>query len=90
MGETLSAIVASGTETRERPAIYVGLAGDAPRTPGARYSLEKIDRIDIGRGDTRTATRRNLTAVARELGKDRKQIRPWEGAGFRMFRFHPQ
>ncbi len=62
---TLSAIVTTAKRTRAQPALYVGLAGDAPRSPPARISLARLDRVDIGRGDQRTVTRR--TADGAEL-----------------------
>ena len=49
--------MSSGARTRGQPALFVGLAGDAPRTPPARISLERVDRVDIGRGK-RAITRR--------------------------------
>ncbi|HET9992648.1 MAG TPA: sigma 54-interacting transcriptional regulator [Kofleriaceae bacterium] len=57
MAETLSAIVSTGRSGRTHPALYVGLAGDAPRQPPARYSLAGLDRVELGRGDMRRATR---------------------------------
>ncbi len=38
-------------------ALYVGLAGDTPRSPAARIALAEVDRVDIGRGDVRTIRR---------------------------------
>ena len=58
MSETLSAVVSSTRRTSRRPALYVGLAGDAPRTPPARFALPDVDRIDLGRGPSRGLTRR--------------------------------
>src|SRR5207248_9783539 len=58
MGETVSAILSSARKVRADPALYVGLAGDAPRPPGVRYSLAGIDRVDLVRGEARAATRR--------------------------------
>ena len=58
MSDTLSAIITAARRTRAQPALYVGLAGDAPQTPPARISLSGLDRVDIGRGDKRSATRR--------------------------------
>jgi DNA-binding NtrC family response regulator len=55
--ETLSAIVAPAKRTKTKPALYIGLAGDAPRSPPARISLAGLDRVDIGRGDARKLTR---------------------------------
>jgi len=57
VSETLSAIVSSARRTRTAPALYIGLAGDAPRTPPGRVSLRGIDRVDIGRGDRRSIAR---------------------------------
>jgi DNA-binding NtrC family response regulator len=42
----------------KKPALYVGLCGDAPRTPPARISLAGADRVDIGRAETRRVERR--------------------------------
>ncbi|HUS30020.1 MAG TPA: sigma 54-interacting transcriptional regulator [Kofleriaceae bacterium] len=58
MSETLSAIVSAGAKTRAQPALFIGLAADAPRAAGARLSLADIDRVDLGRGETRAFTRR--------------------------------
>src|SRR5450755_4019972 len=57
VSETLSAIVSTGRGGRTSPALYVGLAGDSPRQPPARYSLAGLDRVELGRGDMRRATR---------------------------------
>ena len=65
VSETLSAIITSPRRTRAVPALYVGLAGDAPQTPPARISLGGLDRIDLGRGDKRATSRR--TADGAEL-----------------------
>jgi DNA-binding NtrC family response regulator len=40
-----------------KPALYVGLAGDAPRSPSARIGLVGADRVDIGRADRRRIER---------------------------------
>ncbi len=58
VSETQSAIISTVKRTRARPALYVGLAGDAPQTPPMRIDLGGIDRVDIGRGDQRSAIRR--------------------------------
>jgi transcriptional regulator with GAF, ATPase, and Fis domain len=58
MSDTLSAIVSTPKRGRGKPALFVGLAGDAPRTPPARISLAGIDRVDVGRGDVRRIDRR--------------------------------
>src|SRR5437660_11551823 len=63
MGETVSAILSSARTLRADPALYVGLAGDAPRTPGIRYSLAGIDRVDLVRGEARSATRRSADGI---------------------------
>jgi DNA-binding NtrC family response regulator len=57
VAETLSAIVSTGRSGRTHPALYVGLAGDAPRQPPARYSLAGVDRVELGRADIRRSTR---------------------------------
>jgi len=57
VSETLSAIVAPTSKGRSVAALFVGLAGDAPRTPPARISLRGIDRIDLGRAERRAITR---------------------------------
>lgn len=36
------------------PALFIGLAGDAPHTPPARIALGEVDRVDLGRADQRT------------------------------------
>ncbi len=56
MSDTLSALV-STSRTRGQPALFVGLAGDAPMTPPTRIGLGGVDRVDIGRGETRSVTR---------------------------------
>jgi DNA-binding NtrC family response regulator len=53
MSETLSAIVTDARPRREQPALYVGLHADVPGAPPARVSLTGLDRVDIGRADTR-------------------------------------
>jgi DNA-binding NtrC family response regulator len=63
VSETLSAIVSTGRRSRTAPALYVGLAGDAPRTPPARVSLRGIDRVDIGRADRRKVARTTIEAA---------------------------
>ncbi|MBZ0231072.1 MAG: FHA domain-containing protein, partial [Deltaproteobacteria bacterium] len=57
MSETLSAIVAPTSQRRGVPALYVGLSGDAPRSPPARLGLGGLDRVVIGRGPARRFTR---------------------------------
>jgi DNA-binding NtrC family response regulator len=63
VSETLSAIVSSDREGRAFPALHVGLAGDDPKQPPARYSLAGLDRVDLGRGDARRATRTSSAEV---------------------------
>lgn len=60
MSDTLSAIVSEAPRTRRKPALFVGLAADAPRTPPARISLARSDRVDIGRGELRRFERRSV------------------------------
>jgi DNA-binding NtrC family response regulator len=48
MSDTLGGNVSAG------PALFIGLAGDAPHTPPARIALGEIDRVDLGRAETRT------------------------------------
>jgi DNA-binding NtrC family response regulator len=67
MGETLSAIVSSARRGRGHPALHVGLAGDAPRTPPARFGLAALDRVDIGRGDARRFDRRTVDGAERAV-----------------------
>ena len=62
MSETLSALV-SPTQRRGHPALFVGMAGDAPRQAGARLGLRGIDRVDIGRGDARRFVREHVDDV---------------------------
>ena len=57
MSDTVSAIVSRALATRVRPALYVGLCGERPQTPSARIGLGGVDRIEIGRGDTRRMER---------------------------------
>jgi DNA-binding NtrC family response regulator len=63
MSETLSAIVSPAKRGRGKPALYVGLAGDAPRTSAARISLAGLDRVDLGRGDARSVVRSTAGGV---------------------------
>ncbi|HUJ59545.1 MAG TPA: sigma 54-interacting transcriptional regulator [Kofleriaceae bacterium] len=62
--QTLSAIVATGRRARAVPCLYVGMAGDAPRTAAMRVSLAGIDRVEIGRRERREATRPGGGALA--------------------------
>ena len=54
MSDTLSAIVSSGRTGPGKPALFIGLAGDAPHTPPGRIALGDVDRVDLGRGETRS------------------------------------
>ena len=54
MSDTLSAIVSSGRTGPGKPALFIGLAGDAPHTPPGRIALGEVDRVDLGRGETRS------------------------------------
>jgi len=54
MSDTLSAIVSSGRTGPSKPALFIGLAGDAPHTPPARIALGEVDRVDLGRAETRS------------------------------------
>jgi transcriptional regulator of acetoin/glycerol metabolism len=57
LSETLSTVVAPSGRRRGVPALFVGLAGDAPLTPPARLALAGIDRVVVGRADARRFTR---------------------------------
>jgi transcriptional regulator with GAF, ATPase, and Fis domain len=57
VSDTVSAIVSRAPATRVRPALYVGLCGENPQSPGARIGLGGVDRIEIGRGDVRRMER---------------------------------
>jgi DNA-binding NtrC family response regulator len=57
VSDTLSAIVSTQRRGRSYPALYVGLAGDAPRTPAARIGLRGVDRVELRRGTTRRVER---------------------------------
>ena len=63
MSETLSVIESTGRRARTAAALYLGLTGDAPRTPAARISLRGIDRVELARGDRRVVTRNNTDAA---------------------------
>jgi DNA-binding NtrC family response regulator len=63
MSDTLDAIVSTARKGRGQPALFVGLAGDAPRTPPARISLAGIDRVDVGRADARRIDRRTANGA---------------------------
>ncbi len=54
MSDTLSAIVSSGRTGPAKPALFIGLAGDAPHTPPARIPLGDVDRVDLGRAEARS------------------------------------
>jgi sigma-54 dependent transcriptional regulator, acetoin dehydrogenase operon transcriptional activator AcoR len=58
MSDTLSAIVSTQRKPKGKPALFVGLAGDAPRSPPARISLAGLDRVDLGRGSAEGNARR--------------------------------
>jgi pSer/pThr/pTyr-binding forkhead associated (FHA) protein len=78
MSDTLSAIVSTARRGRSQPALYVGLTGDAPRTPPARISLGGVDRVDIGRGDARRIDRAShdgVDVVSVRLGDARMSSR---------------
>ena len=57
---TLSIDESSLAETRRTDHLYVALSGGKP-VGGARYSLDGVDRIDIGRGSARKGSRSNKT-----------------------------
>ncbi len=58
MGETVNAIISTPRTIAGESALYVGLTGDEPRSPPARFGLAAIDRVDICRGSQRSAVRR--------------------------------
>jgi len=51
MQNTLSAIVSTSRNRAARPALYLGLSGDAPGTQPACISLANIDQVVICRGE---------------------------------------
>ncbi|MEO7094144.1 MAG: FHA domain-containing protein, partial [Polyangiales bacterium] len=57
MSDTLSAIVSTARRGKTHPALYIGVAGDSPRTPSSRITLRGLDRIELRRGDARTIER---------------------------------
>ena len=57
VSETLSAIVSTAKGGKTSPALYIGLAGDAPHHTPARIALVGLDRVDIGRGEIRRTSR---------------------------------
>src|SRR5215475_1492971 len=63
MSETLSVIESAGRRTRAAAALYLGLSGDAPLTPGARASLRGIDRVDLARSDKRRVERAHVAGA---------------------------
>jgi DNA-binding NtrC family response regulator len=74
MTDTLSVIVSKGRKTHSAAALYIGIAADAPRTPGTRVSLRGIDRVELGRGARRTIARKQAGGadiVSLELGDAR-------------------
>ena len=46
----------AGVGMASRPYLFVVLEGARPLAGGARFSLEGVDEIHVGRGDARTAT----------------------------------
>jgi hypothetical protein len=48
-------------------ALYVGVAGDAPRTPPARIALGDVDRVDIGRTVEARSIKRGTGDAARTV-----------------------
>ena len=71
MYDTLSAIVSSGRTGPGKPALFIGLAGDAPHTPPGRIALGEVDRVDLGRGETRSI--KHTTGDARILRQRRHE-----------------
>jgi DNA-binding NtrC family response regulator len=63
MSETLSALVSPSERSGDVPVLYIGLAGEAPRSPPARIGLAGTDRVDLGRGDVRQVTRSSVDDV---------------------------
>jgi DNA-binding NtrC family response regulator len=63
MSETISAITGKAGGSPVHPALYVGLAGDEPRSPPARLSLSGVDRVELGRADARRFTRTSTDGV---------------------------
>lgn len=57
MAKTVSAIRAPERDGNERPALFLGLSGDDPDAPPARFSLAAVEEVRIGRGTERVATR---------------------------------
>ena len=50
------------------PALVVALDADHPTTPGARYSLDEIDSVQLGRGREQRVQRSERTLEIRCLG----------------------
>src|SRR5262245_5975849 len=63
MSETLSVIESTGRRMRAAAALYLGLSGDSPTTPGARASLRGIDRVELARGDNRRLERSHVAGA---------------------------
>jgi DNA-binding NtrC family response regulator len=57
VSDTLSAIVSAERRGKASPALHLGLSGDAPASPPARLGLAGLDRVDMGRGETRQISR---------------------------------
>jgi DNA-binding NtrC family response regulator len=65
---TLSVVVSSGAR-RASPALHLGLHADRPTSPPARWSLEGVDEVLLGRAEERRVGRRAAAGVvAIELG----------------------
>jgi DNA-binding NtrC family response regulator len=65
-GETFddSGLERPGRSVTFAPHLFVVLECDRPTKGGARFSLERVEAVKVGRGDTRGATRRSDHGVA--------------------------
>jgi pSer/pThr/pTyr-binding forkhead associated (FHA) protein len=64
MSDTLSALVSRPRRISGKPALFVGIVADSPRSAQARVSLAGIDRVEIARGDGRKVERKVIDGVA--------------------------
>ena len=75
--DTLSVVGERRSHGGRAPALFVGLAGDSPRTPGWRLSLAELDEVVVVRGDARAFGRegRRATLALADARLSRKHAR---------------
>jgi transcriptional regulator of acetoin/glycerol metabolism len=75
--DTLSVVGERRIHGGRAPALFIGLAGDAPRAPAWRLSLAELDEVDVIRGDARAFARdgRRATLALADARLSRKHAR---------------